>query len=530
MSNSAATATGTLAATPLSGLLIYALERKLDGSLVFEASSGGKSALTLSGGRVTNSRLASSHHRLGEVCQMLGLLDAERARAAAERAAGPLFGEVLLSLGLDASALEMALREQLLLHVESIAALPGDTVYGFYAGRDYLERWGAERPSVEPLAAIWRADRVAPIGPALETVKRLERVPLLRLHRHSRVGRFGFSAHETSMLDVLRARPLGYHDLSNLGLLPAEDLARVLHVLARTRHLDLGIDGLPLGVERVASIPSQRATVPAISEAPAVPSAPGTPNVEDSQRLEEIASLHQRLDTLDYYTLLNVPESADANAVQAAFFQLARKWHPDKLPPALSSELERVTRIFARISEAHRVLSNPALRLEYDRRNQEGTDTDEDQAKVQQVLRAATAFQKAEVAARRADWLQALKLAEQAHQDDPEQAEYLALFAFARVKGGAKDPADLEKSLAMLNAAVEQQPKNLRVKLYRAHVLKQAGKQAEAMRDFRAVVEAEPNNVEAQRELRLFKMRRDGAEEKEKPEQGGLLGRLFRKE
>jgi curved DNA-binding protein CbpA len=553
MSKAGPSATGTLAATPLAGLLIYALERTLDGSLVFEGGDGSKSALTLRAGRLVNSRLASAKHRLGDLCVRLGLLTPQELQAASEQAAGRVFGEALLQQGLEPNALQGALTEQMLLHVETIAAMPGDTVYGFYPGKDFLERWGTERPNIEPLSVVWAAARAAPVGPALEMAKRLQQLPVLRLHRHSRVGRFGFSARESAILDVLRARPLSYPELGKLGIATPEETARVMYVLALTRHLDVGADALPIGVERTNSGPPKppaesassatavaaagaagspanlRAAAGSVGKASAAVAAVA-PSANDGQRVEEITSLFERLDSLDYYALLGVTASADQNAIQGGFFQLARKWHPDKLPPSLVGETDRVTRIFTRITEAHRVLTNPQQRAEYDRLNAAGGDTEDEQAKVQQVLRAATAFQKAEVSARRGEWAQAAKFAEQANADDSEQSEYRALLAYARVKTGVKDPSELDRAIVMLTASVEQQPKNIRVKLYRAHVFKQAGKQNEAMRDFRAVAEAEPNNVEAQRELRLFKMRRGEAPggPEEKPEKTGLIGKLFR--
>jgi tetratricopeptide (TPR) repeat protein len=169
-------------------------------------------------------------------------------------------------------------------------------------------------------------------------------------------------------------------------------------------------------------------------------------------------------------------------------------------------------------------------RADYDRLSREGGAEEDEQAKVQQVLRAVTAFQKAEVLARRGDWAGVEKLAEQACEDDPEQAEYAALLAYARSRVGRHAP-DYSDVLGLLNPAVDREPKNTRIKLYRAQVLKQAGKMNEAIRDFRAVVEADPANVDAQRELRLYKMRRGEAPGEIKAEQpGGLLGRWFGKD
>lgn len=528
MSNDGPGATGTLAATPLGALLIYALERKLDGSLVFETGDGVKSALTLRRGGVVNTRLGAPRLRLGEVLVELALVSREIVDEALQQTNGRLLGEALRDQGLPSADLERALCEQQLLHVQAIAGFAPDTVYGFYAGKDFLERWGAPRPFVDPLTAIWRAARSAHNPRAAEVIERLRKLPALRLHRHSRIGRFGFSRKESSLLDVLRAKPSSYDELSKLGLLDPDALSRVLHVLALTRHLELGGDAVPLGVD----LSDVRAPRAAGQSNPSV--AAGRPqatvvSADQAERRQEIERMYASLDSATYYELLAVAEDADANAIQGGFFQLARRWHPDKLPKELADCADKVTRIFARITEAHKVLSNPSQRAEYDRLSREGIQDEDEQAKVQQVLRAVTAFQKAEVLARRGDWAGAEKLAAQAYEDDSDPAEYAALLAFARTKTGHHDPGFADV-LGLLNAAVQKAPKQVRIKLYRAQVLKQAGKVNEAIRDFKAVVEADPANVEAQRELRLFKMRRADAAEEAKSEAPGLLGRLFRKD
>lgn len=524
-------ATGTLAATPLAELLIYALDKELQGSLVFEDPDGNKSALTLRDGVVVNSRLAAPKYRLGEVCVQLAMISEEGVRTALENAGGRLIGEALLEAGLTKEELDRALYDQLLLHVQFIAGLPPQTVYGFYANKDFLLKWGGPRRAADALAMVWRAARSAHNPRALRVVQGLQKLDALKLHRHSRVGRFGFSSRESALLDVIRAKPHSYEALSTHGLLEPDAQARVLYVLALTGHLDLGARPVPLGVD-VTQLREARTTRPVASaDGPAAPKAHADHEQRAglAERQQEIESMAAQLEGANYYELFGLAPGADLNAIQAAFFQSAKKWHPDKLPPELADYREAATRIFSRMTEAHKVLSTPAQRTEYDRLTAEGGDSEEDQAKVQQVLRAATSFQKAEIMARRGDWGTAEKLAKQAYDDDPEQAEYGALYAYAVMKAGSRNKSgDYGDLLELLHTAVRREPKNMRVKLYRGQMLKQAGRVSEAMRDFRAVVEAEPTNVEAQRELRLFKMRR-GDPDETKPDTKGVFGKLFGK-
>jgi tetratricopeptide (TPR) repeat protein len=138
--------------------------------------------------------------------------------------------------------------------------------------------------------------------------------------------------------------------------------------------------------------------------------------------------------------------------------------------------------------------------------------------------------------------------ARQALTDDPEQADHIALVAWLAAQ---KPDANLEAPIKELDRALMIQPNNVRVLWYRGQLYKRLGKLGRAMRDFRYVVERDPRHVDAQREIRLYNMRRsdrstsippsggDGAGRQtpsptpsEKPksgEGGGFISKLFKR-
>ena len=76
----------------------------------------------------------------------------------------------------------------------------------------------------------------------------------------------------------------------------------------------------------------------------------------------------------------------------------------------------------------------------------------------------------------------------------------------------------------MLNECVRKEEMNLRVRWYRGQILKRLGHERRALEDFRAIVERDPRNVDAQRELRLHDMQRWGAVEHEAPNSSKTSG------
>jgi hypothetical protein len=217
----------------------------------------------------------------------------------------------------------------------------------------------------------------------------------------------------------------------------------------------------------------------------------------------ELAALSARLGGT-HYEVLGVPADAAASAIQNAFFTLAKKWHPDRLRPEVGDLKDQAARIFSRLSEASQVLSDASLRQAYDQSLVTG-DTVDEAAQVQKVLKATNAFQKAEVLLKRGNLALAEKEALIAFENDPTQADHVALYVWIQ----AQNPnADLVALAVRLEKAAKTEPNNLRVRWYRGQLLKRLGRMREALHDFRFIVERDPRHTDAHREVRLYAMRR----------------------
>jgi curved DNA-binding protein CbpA len=325
-------------------------------------------------------------------------------------------------------------------------------------------------------------------------------------------------------------------ELCRCGVGTPEQVHRVVYALCQTRQLELGLDQPePVGyrepLDSPASVapPPSRPSLPSLleppssrrSRAPALGGAeprpaPGRPSESSSPRNSVLrlstekeafraeVSARRQLEKSNFYEVLGVDATADLASIRGAFLQLARRWHPDKLPSELDDLRTDVTRIFARMSEAHQVLSDPKQRAQYDAGLRSG-ENPEEQEQILAVLRAATAFQRAEVLAKKQDAAGALREARAAHEGDPSQAEYAALFAWLEARFRKDEFDDL---VQIMDDAVRSEPDNVRIRWYRGQLYKKLGKEAQAMRDFRHVVELAPHHVEAQRELRVYEMRR----------------------
>ncbi|KAI6233100.1 J domain-containing protein [Aphelenchoides fujianensis] len=76
---------------------------------------------------------------------------------------------------------------------------------------------------------------------------------------------------------------------------------------------------------------------------------------------EQVAVEQPARGAVDHYAVLGVQRTATGDEIQAAFRQLSRRHHPDR-----NGGSEESNRVFARISAAYAVLSDPRRREQYD--------------------------------------------------------------------------------------------------------------------------------------------------------------------
>ena len=164
-----------------------------------------------------------------------------------------------------------------------------------------------------------------------------------------------------------------------------------------------------------------------------------------------------RLDKLDYYTLLGIPEDADEAAIRTAFRKFARRYHPDRFVGKPQDKIERASRIYSRGGEAFQVLSHKDTRAEYDKRLASGeirlSAEDQDRAimraeqgepekkKVQPIRTPAALaiFKKAVAATKRKDFRGAWKLMKRAMEEEPNneflEDRFARIDAYLRANG-----------------------------------------------------------------------------------------------
>lgn len=571
-----ASAGGWLAKTPFPHLLVYIADRALTGSLVLHAKGARgpvEHVIFFDEGAPAKVKTAEPVAYLGRVLFEMGILDEDGLNASLQSIAesGGLHGELLISAArIDRNALIAGLREQIVRKMTYLSALPSDTAYAFYAEANLLERYGgADLTAVDPLRLVLAAARVAGGAPIVDAMLARLGGAVLRLHPNAEIPRFGFEPIEMAAIDLLRIRPSSLSDLLAAEVAPASVVKLVVYTLAITRHLSTGAaTSTPVCADRPAELyrairPARSITasdgqaavarvrlksrvVTADAPAPAAdePSPPpssrrevGSPSSGDAQanaRRESIRARAAGIDREDYFSMLGLAAGADGDAIRTAYFGLAKQWHPDRLPSELADVRDAASKVFARLSEAFETLSDDEKRARYLEVLKGGGGTPEEAAQIQQILDAAGDFQRAEIYLKKRDFAAAEAAARRAMLADPDQGDYAALYVLVQVQKREGQPdASYADLLKLLEDAVEKNPRCERAYLARALVWRNIGRSEAAIADFRKVVELNPKNLDAARELRVHAMRHGGgtkpSAQAEPAKRAGLFGKLFKR-
>jgi hypothetical protein len=216
----------------------------------------------------------------------------------------------------------------------------------------------------------------------------------------------------------------------------------------------------------------------------------------------------------DHFQVLGVPMTATAEQVRTAYFNLARKLHPDRLASlGITDDNRDAQRLFAQINTAFAVLNDPKQRDEYVRVLSMGgeaavraQDAQAEELAVR-VMRAEEAFRRGEMALRRNALEQAVADFGEAAELQPKEAEYQAMFAWAKFAAAPDKTALANDTRKALQRAADADQLSPTARFYLGRVERMLGREREALQHFQAVLTIKPNHAEASSEARVLEQR-----------------------
>ena len=502
--NLSPTATGTLERTPLAHLLVYCLDRVLTGTLLFDTPADEHAAVFLEAGAIV----------------------------------------YLEPPGLPTASIDD--------DILTLFAFAPPTRYSYFAERNLLAHAASYGPTVptDPRGILVTGIRDYPQRvPIDRTVSQLGARPL-RITSSNVVAPYCRDPIAAPIISMIAQGNHSLQSLTHMGLWPEADVKATLYGLLLGRAIEVsGATRAPaqkpptqaptatqsrpppsLSYLQAESMPpsapvpqgvghytyesgpqSQRQpaaqAMPGYSSQPPQSRPPTSVAPALSNRAKEIIDFAENMNSKTYYELFGVAPTATADEIQKAYFQVAKQWHPDRMPPDLAPVMQQVGSIFARFTEAHQVLSNPTKRAAYDGQLQTGVSASAEEEEVARVLEATASFQKAEVFMKKGDYAAAEQLVTGAVKADPLNPDYDAALAWITANRAGALPQDITVSISVLDDVLRKHPEHQKALWYRGSLLKRIGKDDAAVLDFRKLLHIKPNHLEAEREVRVYEMR-----------------------
>ncbi len=298
-----------------------------------------------------------------------------------------------------------------------------------------------------------------------------------------------------------------------------------------------------IGLDPSSSSSPTASAVPVSSSSP--PSTP-SPTFEvllspDEERLKaQLIGAASAMAKLDHYAFLGVKKGCDDATVRAAYVQLARDYHPDRLAGTnLVNDPEAknaVDLLFKRLGEAQKTVGNAEGRARYDHelklRQSSASEVSGEVKRPRRPVEARNAYAMAETFFKRKEFKQAEVHYRQAVMFDAEEPMLQVALAWCIYlnpeHGEAQRIQDAKKRFEELVKTT----KNGDAYYKYGRILRDAGDEGGAYRAFERAVERSPGHVDAQRELRLAQSRREKEEQARKDDKSlvGKLGKMFKKD
>ncbi len=258
-----------------------------------------------------------------------------------------------------------------------------------------------------------------------------------------------------------------------------------------------GGEGAKATAPRPATTPPPRpATTPPPRPAPIPASAPAP--------LERAAleALAKKLASADHFEVLGLKREAQAAHFKAAYFSLAKTYHPDAVPATVAADVRKLCAdVFAKVSEAWSVLGEDASRAAYLEELRTGGKPDVD---VANIFEAETTFESATLLVKARRYDEALAKIEQAIQLHPE-AEYSMWKSWCEFLLTADKKKALPVCGGATEAALKRNPRCTKGYVFLGQMAKLAGDLALAERQLKRGLAVAPEDAELLRELKYLK-------------------------
>jgi curved DNA-binding protein CbpA len=216
-----------------------------------------------------------------------------------------------------------------------------------------------------------------------------------------------------------------------------------------------------------------------------------------------LEALVKKLASADHFEALGVERTAPAAQIKAAYFQLAKTYHPDAVPSDAPPEVRKLCAdVFAKVSEAWAVLGEDASRVAYLEALKSGGTQRVD---VMNIFHAESLFEEGTLLAKARKYAEAIGKFDEAMKLNADEAEFGIWKAFCEFLLSRDKRAKLASSAAAIEAGLKRNPRCAQGYLFLGQMAKVAGDLTLAEKHLKRGLAIAPEHADLQRELKYLR-------------------------
>jgi len=258
----------------------------------------------------------------------------------------------------------------------------------------------------------------------------------------------------------------------------------------------------PPPVAAAAAKPPPPAPRPAVAPPAAAKAAPPPPKPPALDRAS-LDALHARLKGADHFAVLGLKRDAQGAQLKAAYFQLAKAYHPDAVPGDAPADVRQLCGdVFAKVSEAWSVLGDDAARAAYVAKLATGGVGEVD---VMNIFQAENLFEAGTLLVKARKYDEALKRFDEAIRLNADEAEFGMWKAWCEFLLSGDPKKKVVAASSAIEVGLKKNPRCAQGYLFLGQMAKLAGDLSLAEKHLKRGLQVAPEHADMQRELKYLR-------------------------
>ncbi len=227
---------------------------------------------------------------------------------------------------------------------------------------------------------------------------------------------------------------------------------------------------------------------------------------EDESDTREIMQFYKFvIEEDDSFKILGVDRDCTDDEVKEAYFDLVKRFHPDSNPHFPEDIRIKAQEIFTKVTQAYNKIDTEEKRKTYESAKEVEKLTEE----IERIRESELFFQEGELLLKQRLYPEAVKRFEKAIEINPEEPAYVGALIWARFLASDNRDAVASDAIKELERVKSLNPNIAENLYYLGSLYKFMGDLEKAEENFSKVVKLDPYHLQAKRELRLIRNRKN---------------------